>query len=98
MAWNVVPQPRGGKVLRTKNVYKKKVFAITRLPRYKVRNCVLGYKQIPGVDNTESYAAVVADQTIRTALGISLFYKFLGMMPNEIMHVVKTCNEGKDNK
>ena len=41
-AWNVVPRPRGRKILRTKNVYKKKVFAITKLPRYKVRNCVLG--------------------------------------------------------
>ena len=76
-AWNVVPRPRGRKILRTKNVYKKKVFAITKLPRYKVRNCVLGYEQILGVDYTESYAAVVVDQTIRTALGILLFYTFL---------------------
>ena len=78
MAWNAVARPTGRKVLCTKNVYKRKVFAITKELRYKVRNCVLGYEQIPGVDYTESYAAVVADQTIRTALGISLFYKLFG--------------------
>ena len=62
-AWEGTPRLKGRKVLRTKNVYKKKEFAITKLVRYKVRNCVLGYKQIGGVDYTESYAAVVADQT-----------------------------------
>ena len=41
-AWNAVPRPKGRKVLRTKNVYKRKVFAINKLLRYKVRNCVLG--------------------------------------------------------
>ena len=42
--------------------------------------------------------AVVADQTIRTALGILLFYKFLGLMPSEVTHAIKTCNEEKDNE
>jgi hypothetical protein len=97
-AWNAVARPTGRKVLRTKNVYKRKVFAITKELRYKVRNCVLGYEQIPGVDYTESYAAVVADQTIRTALGISLFYKFLGMTPDEVTRTVKARDEEKDNE
>ena len=97
-AWNAVARPTGRKVLRTKNVYKRKVFAITKELRYKVRNCVLGYEQIPGVDYTESYAAVVADQTIRTALGISLFYKFLGMTPDEVTRAVKARDEEKDNE
>jgi hypothetical protein len=92
-AWKSTPRPKGRKVLRTKNVYKKKLFAITKLLRYKVRNCVLGYEQIPGVDYTESYAAVVADQTIRTALGISLFYKFLGMSIEQMTKAVEVCKE-----
>ena len=40
---------------------------------------------------------MVADQTIGTALGISLFYKSLGMMPDEMMQAVKTCDEEEDN-
>ena len=63
-----MPQPKGRKLLCTKNAYMRRLFAITKLLRYKVRNCVLGYEQIPGVDYTESYTAVVADQTIQTAL------------------------------
>ena len=43
-------------------------------------------------------AAVVADQTIRTALEISLFYKFLGMMPDKVIRTVKACDEEKDNE
>ena len=60
--------------MRTKNVYKKKLHAITKEIRHKVRTVVLGYEQIPGVDYTESYAPVVADQTVRTMLALSLFY------------------------
>jgi hypothetical protein len=92
-AWEGTPRPKGRKVLRTKNVYKRKLFAITKLLRYKVRNCVLGDKQIPGVDYTESYAAVVADQTIRTALGISLFYKFQGMSNAEALELIAALKE-----
>jgi hypothetical protein len=72
-AWKTVPRPPGRKVMRTKNVYKKKPHAITKETRYKVRNVVLGYEQIPGIDYTESYAAVVADQTVRTMLAVSLY-------------------------
>jgi hypothetical protein len=97
-AWKATPRPKGRKVLRTKNVYKKKLFAITKLLRYKVRNCVLGYEQIPGVDYTESYAAVVADQTIRTALRISSFYKFLGMSMEEILKTVRDLKEETNNE
>ena len=38
-----------------------------------MRNVVLGYEKIPGVDYSESYAPVVADQTVRTMLGMSLY-------------------------
>ena len=84
--------------MHTKNVYKRKLFAITKLLRYKVRNCVLGYEQIPIVDYTESYAAVVADQTIRTALGISLFYKFLGMSVEETLREIEVLKEEADDE
>ena len=45
------------------------------------------------MDYTESYAAVVADQTVRTALGISLFYKFLGMSIEQMTKAVEVCKE-----
>ncbi len=72
-AWKRVKRPKGKRIMRTKNVFKKKLHAITKQTRYKVRNVVLGYEQIPGVDYSESYAAVVADQTVRTMLAVSLY-------------------------
>ena len=79
-------------------MYKKKEFAITKLVRFKVRNCVLRYEQIPGVDCTESYAAVVADQTIPTAIGISLFYMFLGMEPDEVLKEIQSLKEETEDE
>ena len=50
------------------------------------------------MDYTESYAAVVADKTIRTALGISLFYKFLGMSAEEAKEAIEACKEEADDE
>ncbi|KAL7570757.1 hypothetical protein ACA910_014388 [Epithemia clementina (nom. ined.)] len=74
-AWEIKIRPKNARVLKTKNVFKTKLLAITKEIRHKVRNCVKGYEQIPGVDYTESYAAVASDGTIRTMLGVSLYNK-----------------------
>ena len=42
--------------------------------RFKVRIVCKGFKQIPGVDFTESYAPVAADSSVRTVIGTSLYY------------------------
>jgi hypothetical protein len=62
----------GNKPLTTKNVYKKKLHAITKEPRYRVRNCLRGFEMIPGVHFDESYAPTPMSASVRLVLAISL--------------------------
>ncbi|KAL7575127.1 hypothetical protein ACA910_000494 [Epithemia clementina (nom. ined.)] len=91
-AWEQVKRPRGARVLRTKNVYKKKPHAITKEIRYKVRTVVKGYEQIQGVDYTESYALVVADQTVRMMLATSLYMHFRTTEPGPDWVIAKSLD------
>ena len=64
---------RGVKPLTTKNVYKKKLHAITKEWRYRVRNCVRGFTMIPGEHFDESFAPTPAASSVRIVLAITLF-------------------------
>ena len=54
-------------------MYKKKVHAITKEARWRVRNCIRGFDMIPGVHYDESFAPTPVNQSIRTVLAITLF-------------------------
>ena len=76
-AWKVISRdavPEGANILRTKNVYKKKTSPTTSEIIYKVRNVILGYMQIPGVDYTESFAPLADDISVKVAFALSLYY------------------------
>ena len=77
-AWNILPWSElaeGAHVLQTKNVYKLKTDATDESKHiYKLRNVVLGYEQIPGVDYLESFAPLVTDTSVRVALVMSLYF------------------------
>ena len=62
------------KPLSTRNVYKKKLHAITKEARYRVRNCIRGYEMVPGVHYDESYAPTPTNASIRMVLAISLYF------------------------
>jgi hypothetical protein len=49
--------------LTTKNVYKKKVHAITKEPHYWVRNCVRGFDMISGIHYDASFAPTPTNTT-----------------------------------
>ena len=57
----------GKHALKTRWIWKKK-----DNNKFKAWLVVKGYKQIPGVDFTESFSPVANDTTIRTALAIAL--------------------------
>jgi len=63
----------GNKPLTTKNVYKRKQHAITKAPRFRVRNCVRGFEMIPGVHFDESFAPTPTTSTHRIAMELSLY-------------------------
>ena len=64
----------GNKPLSTKNVYKKKLHAITKEPRYRVRNCIRGFEMVPGVHYEESFAPTPTNASIRMVLAIFLYF------------------------
>ena len=63
----------GNKPLTTKNVFKKKLHAITKAPRFRVRNCVRGFDMVPGVHFDESFAPTPTNQSVRVVFAISLY-------------------------
>ena len=64
----------GRKVIKTKNIFKIKHEPNGTL-RYKTRDVVKGFMQIPGVDYTESFSPVCKDSTIRTSFAMVLWNK-----------------------
>ena len=63
----------GNKPLTTKNVYKKKLHAITKEPRYRVRNCIRGFEMIAGVHYDASFAPTPTNTTVKTVFAITLY-------------------------
>ena len=59
------------RILKTKNVFKTKLNAITKEIRHKVHNCVKGYEQIPGHRNIHHSGKGYNDSY---HVGISLYY------------------------
>jgi hypothetical protein len=64
----------GNHPLTTKNVYKKKVHAITKEPRYRVRNCICGFDMISGIHYDASFAPTPTNTTVKVVFTITLYY------------------------
>jgi hypothetical protein len=60
--------------LTTKNVYKKKVHAITKEPCYQVRNCIRGFDMISGIHYDASFAPTPTNTTVKVVFAITLYY------------------------
>jgi len=63
----------GNKPLTTKTVYKKKLHAITKEIRHRVRNVIRGFDMVPGVHYDESFAPTPPNETIRIVFALSLW-------------------------
>ena len=72
-AWEMVERQAWMQVLGTKNVYKKKLHALTKAIRYKVRSVIQGYSMIHGVHYEETFAPTPTNQTSSTMLAVSLY-------------------------
>jgi Reverse transcriptase (RNA-dependent DNA polymerase) len=61
------------KLMITKWILKEKI-NLDGTIKYKARCVSRGFMQIPGLDNTESFAPVASDTGIRVVIGMFLFY------------------------
>jgi hypothetical protein len=58
--------------LTTKNVYKKKVHAITKEPCYRVQNCVRGFDMISGIHYDARFALMPTNTTVKVVFAMAL--------------------------
>jgi Reverse transcriptase (RNA-dependent DNA polymerase) len=79
----------GNKPLTTKNVYKKKVHAITKEPRYQVRNCIRGFEMIAGVHYDMTFAPTPMSMTVRTVFTLLYFLQQLGVSKEDLEQIEK---------
>ena len=66
--WELVPLPKGQKVLPCKWVFKKKFTSPNATPKYKARLVAKGFKQEYGIDFEEIFLPDVKMTTLRIML------------------------------
>jgi Reverse transcriptase (RNA-dependent DNA polymerase) len=80
----------GNKPLTTKNIYKKKLHAITKEPWYQVWNCIQGFNMIAGVHYDASFAPTPTNTMVRTVFAICLYIlQQLGVSLEELHRIKK---------
>ena len=69
--WEVVPCPKGRKLINTVWVFKVKQLADGRVDKLKGRLCVQGFTQVYGIDYWDTFSPVVRYDTLRTMLAVA---------------------------
>jgi hypothetical protein len=80
----------GNKPLMTKNVYKKKVHAITKEPRYRVQNCIRGFEMIACVHYGATFALTPTNTVVWTVFALALYFlQQLGASKKDLEQIEK---------
>lgn len=66
--WSITPCPPGREPIKSRWVFKIKPTVNGELPRYKARFVAKGFSQRPGIDFNDTYASVVAHDTLRVLM------------------------------
>ena len=69
--WEVIPYPKGWKIVDCKWVFKYKLAANGDIARQKARLIAKGYIQVKGTDYNETYAPVASYDSLRFLLAIA---------------------------
>ena len=68
--WDLVPLPKGRKVVWCKWIYQTKFSAIGSVDKHKARLVAKGFSKVPGIDYTETFALVTKMNFIWLTLAI----------------------------
>ena len=70
--WDLVPLPKGRKVVRCEWIYQTKFAVDGSVDKQKARLIAKGFIQVPGIDYIETFAPVSKTNSIRLTLAIAV--------------------------
>jgi hypothetical protein len=74
--WDLVPLPKGRKLVRCKWVYKNKYASYGSVERHKDKLVAKGFSQVEGIDYNETFSLVAKINYIRLVLARVLSHKW----------------------
>eukprot|EP00253_Pinus_taeda_P013492 PITA_13492 len=74
--WNLVPLPKGRKLVRCKWVYRTKYGPDGKVDKHKARLVAKGFSQVEGIDYTETFSPVAKMNSIRLVLSLAASLKW----------------------
>eukprot|EP00253_Pinus_taeda_P003527 PITA_03527 len=69
--WDLVPLPKGRKLVRCKWVYRTKYAPDGKVDKHKARLVAKGFSQVEGIDYTETFSPVAKMNSIRLVLSLA---------------------------
>jgi hypothetical protein len=73
--WDLVPLPKGRKLVRCKHVYITKYASDESVEIHKARLVAKGFSQVEGIDYNETFAPVAKMNSIHLVLSLDASYK-----------------------
>jgi hypothetical protein len=70
-AWDLVPLPSGGKLVKCRWIYRNKSIADGHISRYKARLVAKGFQRVHGIDYDDTFTLVAKMDSICLALYIT---------------------------
>eukprot|EP00253_Pinus_taeda_P023918 PITA_23918 len=74
--WDLVPLPKGRKLVRCKWVYRTKYGRDGKVDKHKARLVAKGFSQVEGIDYTETFSPVAKMNSIRFVLSLAASLKW----------------------
>jgi hypothetical protein len=74
--WDLVPPPKGRKLVRCKWVYRTKYASDESVERHKAQLVAKGFSQFEGIDSNETFSPVAKMSSIRLVLSLAASHKW----------------------
>eukprot|EP00253_Pinus_taeda_P010782 PITA_10782 len=74
--WDLVPLPKGQKLVRCKWVYKTKYGPDGKVDKHKARLVAKGFSQVEGIDYTETFSPIAKMDSIHLVLSLATYFKW----------------------
>eukprot|EP00253_Pinus_taeda_P034587 PITA_34587 len=74
--WDLVPLPKGCKLVRCKWVYRTKYGPDGKVDKHKARLVAKGFSQVEGIDYTETFSPVAKMNSVRLVLSLAASFKW----------------------